>query len=187
MRGLRIASVLLLATIAVASRTDYLNIKRKFDTIEQKKVRPGSRISISEVELNAYVAAELPKVAPPGVRRPEVVLRGDNIATGKALIDFVKLRSAQGKPPGWLIRKLLEGEHEVAVTTRVRSGGGTATVDLEEVEIGGIPISGSALDFVIRNYLRPNYPTAKIGEPFALGYGLERIEVGRDVAWVVMR
>jgi hypothetical protein len=150
-------------------------------------VRPGSRIAISSQELNAYVAAELPKVAPPGVRRPQVFLHGNNVATGKAMIDFVKLRSAQGKPPGWLLRKLLEGEHEVAVTTRLRSSGGTATVDLEQVEIAGVPISGSALDFLIRNYLQPNYPTAKIGQPFALGYGLDRIEVGRDVAYVVMR
>jgi hypothetical protein len=188
MRGVVLASVLAVAAAtASVSRTDYLSLVRKFDSIEQKKVRAGSRIAISSQELNAYVATELPKVAPPGIRRPVVELNGNNTATGRALIDFVKLRSAQGKPPGWVLRRLLEGEHEVAVTTRVRSGGGTATVDIQRVEVAGIPVSGAALDFLIRNYLRPNYPKAKIGEPFNLGYGLDRIEVARGTAWVVMQ
>ena len=67
---------------------------------------------------------ELPMVAPTGIRDPQVELLGDNIATGRALIDFVKLRSAQGKATSWMMRKLLEGEREVAVTTRVRRAEG---------------------------------------------------------------
>jgi hypothetical protein len=89
----------------------------------------------------------------------------------------VKLRNAQGKPPGWLLKKLLQGEHEVSVTCEVRSANGTATVHPTEVEIEGIPISGAALDFLIQNYLLPNYPKAKIGRPIQLQYGVDRFEV----------
>jgi hypothetical protein len=187
MRRRRLVLSFVFAAALVASRADYVSVKKKFQQIETMKAKPGSRIPITSQEINAYVTTELPKVAPQGVRQPKVELHGNNVATGRALIDFVKLRSAQGKPPNWIIRGLLSGEHEVAVTTRVRSGGGTATVDLEKVEVAGIPISGSALDFLIDNYLKPNYPQAKIGKPFALNYKVDRLEVGPGVAYVVMR
>jgi len=188
MRGLLSASALfVLAGSLAATRTEYLSAKKKFETIERQQVPAGQRIPISAAELNAYVQAELPKVAPPGIRDPRIRLDGDNAATGRARIDFVKLRSAQGKPPGLLLRTLLSGEHEVAVTTRVRSGNGMATVDIERVEVEGIPISGAALDFLIRNYLIPNYPEAKIGKPFALKYRMDRLEVKPGVAYVVMK
>ena len=85
------------------------------------------------------------------------------------------------------LRKLLEGGREVAVTTRIRSGGGQATVDLQRVEISGIAIEGPTLDFIIDNYLKPNYPDAKIGQPFALHKHVDRIEVARGVAYIITR
>jgi hypothetical protein len=170
-----------------ASRGDYLNAKRKFQSIENRQAKPGSRIALSAQELNAYVQTELPEVAPAGIRKPHVELNGSNTATGSALIDFVKLRSAQGKSTNWLLRRMLEGEHEVKVTTRIKSGDGRATVDLERVEIGGMPISGGALDFIIQNYLIPNYPAAKIGRPFNLHERVDHIEVASGVAYVVLK
>jgi hypothetical protein len=187
MRRFAFVPLILAASVLIASRTDYLNVQRKFQQIEKHQVKSGSRIAITAQELNAYVQAELPKVAPAGVRQPSVQLIGNNAASGAALIDFVKLRSAQGKPPNWLVRQLLQGEHEVRVTTRVRSGGGKAVVDIDRVEIAGVPISGGALDFLIQNYLMPNYPEAKIGRPFDLKYGMDRIEVTPGTAYVVMR
>lgn len=178
--------MLVLVTAGTASVTsDYTSIKRKFKQIEQQKLAPGTRIPLTPAELNAYVQKELPEVAPPGIRDPVVVLNGNNAATGTALIDFLKLRSAEGKPPGFILRTLLAGEHELSVTTSVKSSDGMATVNLERVEIEGIPISGAALDFLVRNYLIPNYPEAKIGKPFKLKWRIDRIEVTPKLAWVV--
>ena len=185
MGRLLIAAVV--ASLALASRTEYLSFQRKAQQIEKKQVKAGSRLAFTAKELNAYLEQELPKVAPPGVRKPSAQLHGNNTASGTALIDFVKLRSAQGKPPNWLVRQLLNGEHEVTVTAKLQSSGGKMTVNLQSVEIAGVPISGNVLDFMIRNYLIPNYPDAKIGKPFDLKYGMERIEVQPGVAHVVMR
>lgn len=188
MRGTALACCLFVAVASgTASRNDYQNVKKKFDQIERKQVRAGSKIAISAAELNAYVQTELPRVAPPGIRQPVVELHGNDTASGRAMIDFVKLRSAQGKAPNWILRGLLQGEHEVQVTTRVQSAKGSATVYLQKVEVAGIPISGAALDFLVNNYLTPNYPEAKIGKPFQLQYGMERLEVAPGVAYVVMR
>ena len=169
------------------ARAEYLSIKQKFDGIEKHQFRPGSRVPIKANELNAYVQTELPNVAPPGVRSPTVELHGNNMATGRAVINFLTLRNAQGKPSNWLTKKLLEGEREVAVTAEIRSGNGQATVYPRRVEISGVPIEGSALDFLIENYLLPNYPDAKVARPFDLNYGIDRIEVLRDRADVVMQ
>jgi hypothetical protein len=192
MKALPAIAAVLLATagaagVAAVSRTDYLSAKKKFQSLDKQPMKPGSRVALSSNELNAYVQAELPTVAPKGVRDPKVELHGDNTATGRAMIDFVKLRSAGGKSSGWLFRKLFEGEREVAVTTHIRSGGGRATIDLKRVEVGGIPIEGAALDFLVKNYLMPNYPDAKIGRPFALHKKVDRIEVTPTAAYVVTR
>lgn len=78
---------------------------------------------------------------------------------------------------GWLMARLLAGERPVRVKARIRSGGGRATVDLERVEISGLTVSGAALDFLIRNFVLPYYPEAKIGQPFELAHRIERLEV----------
>ena len=177
---------LLSAAILLGSRSEYLSIKQKFDGIEKQRFRPGTRVAINENELNAYVQAELPKVAPPGVHSPQVRLDGNDTATGRAVVNFLTLRNAQGKPSNWFMRKLLDGEREVAVTAEIRSANGKATVYPKRVEVSGVPIEGSALDFLISNYLVPNYPDAKIGQPFELKYNMDRIEVKQDRVDVIL-
>ncbi len=181
------ALAIAVTAVSLASRTDYLNVKRKFDAIEKYQTKPGSRVPLPSSELNAYVQTELPSVAPDGIRNPTVELQGNNVATGRALINFVTFQSSRGKTPNWMMRALLDGEHEVAVTARISSGGGQATVYIQRVEISGVPIEGSALDFIIQNYLLPNYPNAKVNKPFDLKYRMDHFEVSPGVAYVVMR
>jgi len=181
------ALILLLGAGLIASQADYLSAKRKFQAIERYQVKPGTRLPISSTELNAYVQTELREAVPQGVRDPRVDLQAGNIATGRALINFLKIQSARGGDPGWLMKKLLDGEHEVVVTTRISSTAGRATVFLQRVEVGGIPIEGGALDFLIENYLLPNYPNAQINRPFDLKYRMDRLEVSPGVAYVVMK
>ena len=99
------------------------------------------------------------------------------MATGTALVDFGKVRRAQGYRPGWLMSKLLDGERPVSVTARIRSDSGQATVDVERVEISGISIDGRTLDFVIQNFLLALYPNAAVGRPFELGHNIRKLDV----------
>ena len=181
------ALTFLICTVLIASRTDYLNAKRKFQSIEKYQVKPGSRVPISSTELNAYVQAELLEAVPQGVREPRIDLEANNIATGRAMINFLKVQNGRNADPGWLMKRLLDGEHEVVVTAKISSGAGKATVFLQRVEVGGIPIEGGALDFLIENYLLPNYPNAKINRPFDLKYRMDRLEVSPGIAYVVMQ
>jgi len=169
-------ALLALPLLVYSARSDYASCQRKFDVIESDRLRPGSRVTLSQRELNAYVEQELPKVVPQGVREPKLEL-GAGTATGSAWIDFVKLQSAQGRPPGWLMRQILQGEHPVTVTARIDSAGGRATVKVQSVEIAGITIEGRMLDYLIQNYLLSYYPDAKVGEPFELSHNIDRLDV----------
>ena len=180
-RFLKSLSFVLLAAAIGAAVDDYSSVKRKFDDIEAGKLRPGSRVVMTARELDAYVARE----APTGVRNPRVELQS-GVAKGDALIDFGKVRRAQGYRPGWLMSKLLEGERPVSVTARISSGNGKATVDVQKVEISGVQIDGRTLDFLIQNFLLAMYPEAAVGRPFELGHRIERLDIQPSSVGVVI-
>lgn len=185
MKRLALAVLLLFLPLLSSFTSDYESAKRKFDLIEKEELKPGSRVSLSASELNAYVQHELSSVVPQGVRNPKLEL-GTGSASGSAMIDFLKVRQAQGKAPGWLMSKLLEGEKEVRVVARIQSASGRATVDVDRVEVSGIPIEGRMLDFLIKNYLIPTFPTAKVGEPFDLGYRIDKLEINPSSVRIVI-
>jgi hypothetical protein len=172
-KGILWAMPLVLVASLGAAYSDYLSAKQKFALIESDRLKPGSRVQLTTQEVTAYVEHELPD----GVRNPKVEILSPGIARGSALIDFGKMRRAQGYNPGWLMSKLLDGEHPVSVTARIRSGGGSATVDVQRVEISGIQIDGGTLDFLIQNFLIPMYPDAAVGRPFELGHRIAQLDV----------
>ncbi len=176
----------LLIPLLGAPSSDYTSAQRKFDLIESERLQPGSRVVLTSRELNAWVAAEVASYASQGFRDPKLDL-GDNSATGTALIDFVKLQQAAGKPPGWMMTKLLSGERPVVVNARIQSGSGRAQVDVQSVEISGVVIDGKMLDYLIQHYLIPQFPDAKVGRPFELAHRIDRLEVKPDAVGVVLR
>jgi hypothetical protein len=176
-----IAPVLFAAALA-ASYDGYTSARQKLDQIETGTLRPGTRVTLTSQELDAFAAHE----APAGVRNPHLVLPSPGIATGTALVDFGKVRRAQGKPPGWLMSKLLDGERPVSVTARVRSSGGQATVDVQQVSISGIQVDGQMLDFLIQNFLLPLYPDAAVGRPFVLPHRIERVDLAGGAVGVLI-
>jgi len=174
------------ATAMLSSASpDYDSVVHKFSLIEQESLKAGSRVSFTPQELSAYAQHEIAEVAPGAVRNARLEL-GPGTATAYALIDFGKLRRAEGKSPGWIMSALLDGEKPVTISARIRSANGTATVEVESVEISGITIEGAMLDFLIRNYLVAAYPAAKVGEPFELGHRIERLDVQSSEAGVII-
>jgi hypothetical protein len=173
---------LVAAACVGAAYSDYVSAKQKFDLVESGRLKAGARVQWSPGELNAYVEKEVPE----GVRNPKVQVTGPGMATGTALIDFGKLRRAQGYQASWLMAKLLDGERPVSVTARIRSAGGQATVDVERVEISGVVLDGRTLDFVIQNFLLAMYPNAAVGHPFDLGYRIEKLDVAPSAVAVLI-
>lgn len=161
-------------TAAMALGFDYYtSARQKVDLIESGRLRAGARIDLSAGELNAFAAKE----APEGVRSAKLVVESSERVTGTALVDFGKLRRAQGYEPGWLMSKLLDGERPVSATARIRTGGGSVTVDLEKASISGLDIDGKTLDFLLRNFILPFYPEAAVGRPVAMGFHIDRLQL----------
>jgi hypothetical protein len=168
-----ISIIFVVVSVIGAPFDQYESAKQKLDSIEADRLHPGTRVTLTFPELNAWVAKE----APAGVRNPQVRAPARDVATGQAMVDFGKLERSAGRQPGWLMSKLLDGERPVSVTAHIRSSGGRATVDIQRVEISGFAIDGSTLDFLIQNFLIPMYPDAVIGKPFELGHSIDRLDV----------
>ena len=184
----RLTPGVLICTAALAWSAvspEYQAIEHKFSLIEHERLKPGSRVVLTPEELNAYAREEIAEAAPDGVRNPRLEL-GQGTATAYALIDFGKLRRAEGKPPGRILSYLLDGERPVTIKARIRSAGGTATVDVDSVDISGITLEGAMLEFLIQHYLMPAYPNAKVGQPFELGHRIERLDVQPNAVGVLI-
>lgn len=162
------------------------SVTHKLDLIESGRAKPGTVITFSSAELNAWVRAKAPTVVPQGFRNPRLEL-GNGTATAFALIDFLKIGRSNGFEANWFIARLIQGEKPVTASVVIQSANGRATVHVTRVEIGGAAVSGAALDFMIRTFFLPLYPNAKIDEPFDLADGIDRIEVTPGEARVYIK
>lgn len=180
------ASVLLATAWPAPPDPQVARVSHKLEIIQSGKAKRGSVFVFTSAELNAWARAKAPEIVPEGLRQPRLEL-GNNRATGYALVDFLKVRHGAGEETNWLVAKLIQGEKRVKVTARIQSANGRATVYLERVEIGGLAVSGSTLDFLIQTFFLPLYPNAKIDEPFELADRIDRIEVTPAEARVYIR
>jgi hypothetical protein len=157
-------------------------LDRKLALIEQDRLKPGSRVVMTRAEWNQWVADE----APPGVTHTRVDL-GVNRVTASANIDFLKADRATGDAPNWLLSKLLEGDRPVTVTARIESARGRVRVDVERVQISGVPVEGRTLDFLIQEYVIPAHPDAKVSQWIPLRHRMDRIEIAPQTVTVVLK
>ncbi len=168
----------ILGLIALPAATSIADIAhQKFARIETARLPPGTRVDLSAAELNAWAADEARLYAPGATRNIKLVLTIGG-ATGSILIDFLKLRQAATREqPGWLMKSLFSGERPVTVTAHFESRNRRARVKVDRVEVSGVPIEGTTLDFLIQNWLRPTFPDVKIDEWFDLGFRMDRFTV----------
>ncbi len=179
--------VMLCAPVLLADDAYVRSASSKIDMIEQGRAKPGSVIVFSLQEINSWALYMVPEIVPQGIRNQRVTLGADT-GTAFALMDLLKMRHAQGKSPGWLVSRMIEGERPVTISIRVRSlGAGQCIVDLTRVEISGIAATGTVLDFLIKTFFLPLYPNAKIGEKFEMGYNMDRIDLRPTGVRVTMK
>jgi hypothetical protein len=150
----------------------------KMDKLSNEKAKRGEVIVFSPAEIDAWVRDEVPKAVSQGIREPKVEL-GQDTALTSALVDLVKIEQARGKTPG-MVSKMFAGERPLKVALRIESAGGKCTVFVTRVELGGASLEGTVLNLLISTFFTPLYPDAKIGQPFDIGYNIDRIELRPD-------
>jgi hypothetical protein len=184
MLRLAIAAIVLLAP---ASAQDlYHRAQQKLDKFSANQYKPRQVVDFSPAEINAWAAVKVPESVPEGIRNPHVDL-GQGTITATASVDFLKIRQAKGQVTNRLIARMIEGEHPLKVVVRLSSAGGRCTAYLTRVELSGVVLEGSILDFLIQNFFTPLYPDAKINQPFDLDYNIDRIEATPQSLRVTMK
>jgi hypothetical protein len=149
--------------------------QKKLDSISDEKLKSGSVVVLSPQEINAWLHEKAVKAFPEGIRNEHIDL-GPGTADGTALVDLLKIQKGKSTMNA-LIGRLIEGERPLKISIRVESANGRATVFLTRVELSGIAMDGSILDFLIKQFVRPRYPDIKINEPFDLDFNIDRIEL----------
>ena len=164
-----------IAPVLLAADPVFERAWNKLDAIDSGRARPGSVIEFTAAEWNAWAQVRVPQLVE-GVRNPRIEL-GTGTATGSAIVDFLKMRQAEGIATNPVLAKLIDGERPVKVSVRLDSAGGRCTVHLIRVEISGIAASGVVLDLLVSTFFQPLFPEAKIDQPFELGDNIDRIDI----------
>jgi len=149
--------------------------QKKLDSISDRKLKPGAVVTLRAREVNAWIHEKAVKAFPEGIRNEHIDF-SPGTADGNALVDLTKIGKAKNSVNP-LIARLIEGERPLRVAIRVESSSGRATVFLTHVELSGVAIDGSILDFLIKHFVQPRYPDIKINEPFDLDFNIDHIEI----------
>ena len=149
--------------------------QRKLDSIADEKLKRGAVVVLSPQEINAWLHEKAVKAFPEGLRNEHVDL-GSGTVDGSALVDLMKIQKNKSSMNA-LIGRLIEGERPLKISIRVESSNGRATVFLTRVELSGVALDGSILEFLIKQFIQPRYPDIKINQPFDLDYNIDHIEI----------
>jgi hypothetical protein len=151
---------------------------QKIDMIKKGQLRPGTTLLLTSEELNVWTAANILKGLG-GIRDSRLDL-GTGTASASALVDFLKLRTSKGYETNSLIAGLLSGERLVKIGVKLNSSNGNCTIYVTKVELAGLAVGSTGFDFLYKVFFSPLYPQAKLGEPFHLGYNIQKIDVQPD-------
>ena len=149
--------------------------QKKLDSIADEKLKRGAVVVLSPQEINAWLHEKAVKAFPEGLRNEHVDL-GSGTVDGSALVDLMKIQKGKSTMNA-LIGRLIEGERPLKISIRVESSNGRATVFLTRVELSGVAMDGSILEFLIKQFIQPRYPDIKINQPFDLDYNIDHLEI----------
>ena len=172
------------------SRHDADQMKQKVATINrlgEKPLKERRKTTVTEKELNAYLAFEAISDLPKGVVNPTVSILGDGRLSGRAVVDLDAVRKES--PPRSLLdpKNLLIGRLPIAATGVLTTSNGVGRFELESASVGGLPLPKFLLQEILSYYSRSAERPGglSLDDPFALPVRIREIQVGRGQAIVV--
>ena len=165
-------------------------LRQKVDVINKHAERPtkqGHRTTVTESELNAYLAIDARPQLPTGVVDPSVTIVGTGRVSGRAVVDLDAVRTA--KNPTSLLDPVnyLSGKVPVTATGVLTTKNGVGRFVLESAAIGRIPVPKLILQEIVSFYSRTPQKPSGIGldDPFELPAKIREIQVLRGQAIIV--
>ncbi len=172
------------------SRRDADQLKLKVMQIEQRAAvakRQPARVTVTESEVNAFLALDARELLPAGVAEPAVSIVGTGRLAGRAIVDLDAVRR-QKNPTSMLDpMSYLTGRLPVEATGVLRAANGVGRFELETATLSGVPIPKPVLQQIVSYYSRtPEHPAGiSLDDPFPLPARIQAIEVEPGRAIIV--
>jgi hypothetical protein len=144
------------------------------------------RTTITESEVNSYLALGAGGYMPPSVTRPSVAMLGAGRVSAAAVVDLDVVRSQSSG--GWLDPlAYLSGRLPVTAVGVINTRGGEARLTLERTEINGVAVPPLLLQEIVSFYTRSQDAPrgVRLDEPFPLPSRIDRIEIARGHTVVI--
>ncbi len=175
---------------APPTRRDSEALKQKVAIINAEAERPtrgGRRTTVTENEVNAYLAYDAGSQIPAGVVEPAIAILGAGRLSGRAVVDLDAVRKAKNATSFWDPMSYLSGRLPVTATGTLRTGNGSGQFLLETAAIAGVPIPKLVLQEIVSYYSRTAATPAGISldDRFALPSAIREIQVERGQAIIV--
>jgi hypothetical protein len=176
----------------VAVRRDADRLKGKISAIAQRaeveeQTSGAARTTVTESELNGYLALEVADDLPVGVVSPTINMLGNGRASGRAVVDLDRVRSNLGATSVLNPLSYLRGRLPVVATGTLHTGNGVAQLRLESATVAGVPVPKLVLQQIVTHYSRSeHFPSGiDLDEPMPLPARIREIHVERGQAVVV--
>jgi hypothetical protein len=146
-----------------------------------------ARTTVTESELNSYLAVEVTDDLPSGVVSPTVTLLGQGRTKGQAVVDLDRVRQGMGATSALNPLNYLRGRLPVVATGTIESRDGVARLQFESASVSGVPVPKFVIQQIVGYYSRSaRYPSGvSLDEPFSLPARIREIQVERGQAIVV--
>lgn len=173
-----------------ASRRDADQMRQKVASIAQFADRPGREArltTVTENEVNAYLAYEAVNDLPAGVVEPIVSILGTGRVSGRAIVDLDALRKSKQPSSMFDPANFMTGRVPIAATGVLTTNNGVGRFQLESATVAGMPVPKTMLQQIVSAYSRsPQNPSGiNIDDPFELPARIREIQVQRGQAVVV--
>jgi hypothetical protein len=146
-----------------------------------------ARTTVTESEVNSYLAVDVADDLPSGVVAPTVTLLGQGRTKGQAVVDLDLVRQGMGATSALNPLSYLRGRLPVVATGTVESRDGVARLQFESASVSGVPVPKFVIQQIVGYYSRSaRYPSGvNLDEPFTLPARIREIQVERGQAIVV--
>jgi hypothetical protein len=181
---------MVLAAAEQPSRRDADQLRQKVAAIVQFSERPrreAVKTTVTEPEVNAYLALDARNELPVGVVEPVVSILGSGRVTGHAVVDLDAVRKQKNPTSMFDPVSYLTGRLPVEATGILSTSNGVGRFQLESATVGGMPVPKMVLQEIVSHYSRTaqNPSGINLDDPFPLPSRIREIQVERGHAIVV--
>ena len=148
---------------------------------------PEPRLTpLLEPEINAFLKFQGMSQLPAGITEPTVRIADAELVSAEAIVDLDLIRHQRAR--GWLDPlQYLAGRLRVTATGTLRSGAGVVHVNIQSVNVAGIPVPVQVLHQLVRHFTRTvDHPDGtRLDEPIPLPYRITELRLSPGQAVIV--